>query len=377
MGIFLFLLYVLVCCFESTTSRVKNEVLLIVLFGFLLGIKSTFGCIALVGIGIICINWLFRGNMKDAFFLGISSLVVFGIVYYFVLNISGYGVPIESKYPPIYYLNEILHVIHEWCMRLKVKYYIPHCVCEGLFMLVFFFLCNVVIASASLLLCAVKICKRKWEVLDSTFIIMIIVGIYVTIYVGMYGSSNMYFVMAAIPVSIAFVLRNVKLVSASKPFRLLYVVIFLFGLILWFEGNGIYSIKQYIKEGIYCYINARDVNAIPSDRAYISRTQYELYEYIRINFPMDELFITNREEPFTGNMIPGVFSEHYFLNDDIRNSFFEAESMETREECIQQLYNIGVRYIVIDIESGPVCDLPMDLLEKRFRNDAGIIYQIK
>lgn len=76
-----------------------NYLYLTFLFAILMGTKSTFACIGIVGIGVLCICFLIKRNWKKAFIQGITILTAFFFIYFNVCSIEGYGGSIYNVIP--------------------------------------------------------------------------------------------------------------------------------------------------------------------------------------------------------------------------------------------------------------------------------------
>ena len=137
MGFMLYFMLILSDFYDKEFAW-RDYCLALVIFVVLMGTKSTFACIGLVGIGWSLLRVLLKGNWKKACVCGIIILGIFSLMYVNVLNIKGYsGRAIsdiilwrEHHWDYVENLNNIRQKIFD--IR-----YIPDFILELLFWLVF------------------------------------------------------------------------------------------------------------------------------------------------------------------------------------------------------------------------------------------------
>ena len=88
LSIFLIFLYLLIIKSEEKTNRLKTSILIWACLFVLAGEKIPYGGIALLGLGILCIGFLFTKQYVKAFITGLPALAIFVVEYFTMINLS-------------------------------------------------------------------------------------------------------------------------------------------------------------------------------------------------------------------------------------------------------------------------------------------------
>lgn len=308
-----FMLFVLLVANEFFINdfTCSNFILLNYMFAVLMGVKSPFACIALIGIGVGCFYEL-KKSWKKAIGEGIVILFIFGCMYFFIVNIkscSGEEVT-----------DTILFTMKFWEENVKLGEmrniimsipFIPDILKELLFFWGYIFLSH-----PCLILCGVicifaeykRKCKIDWT--DGAFIVMFLSGMGIGVYLYMKGDSQLYFTCATYPVLLFWMSRtfeSVKLLNASKLFKTLLIT---WGGYLTFAHPAWNPMIGYASVGRYNFINAQQGKWVGD--GHVSQSEYEILEYVKNNIPKDAsiLFINEREPSADVYLIAGVIAEH-------------------------------------------------------------------
>lgn len=356
---FLFLLYFLVCLHERGFDW-KTYVIFLLSFFITFGLKVPFACVAICGIGVICIGWIFEKKRKIALLIGLPSLLLFFVAYRFVANLRGYGGGTSpfNTYQPMYqtymsdFYQKLLAVLKTDLLSLPILY------------LCFFF----VVSPVCLAMCVVLIIRltrqKKWEAIDAAFAVMVLSGYVVTIQFTMGGLSNMYFAMSSFPAAIGWYFYRSEL-KRNKTGEILVLLsgifsVCCFGYMTMRSAQA--ALGNYSKE-----IGYRNYEAA----GYINADLWEAYTWVHEHTDEREFTVSNRTILSTG-----PFTETYVLEYDENSRLFSAETLEEKESVIQDYRKEGVRYIVYDIAFTPDFDMPEGMCEIAFQNDSTIVYTI-
>lgn len=371
MGIFLFLLYFLVELYEKKEFDIKISIIVIMTLGINMGIKTPFACIALCGIGVLCIGWLLDKSYKKAFTVGIPILVVFILGFIYVVNVIGYGGSLDVlKQPTMLESNWDLQVIYN-NLGMIGTIRIPRFMQEILFYIYYCILCNPAIFSlliVSVLFGVVK--EHKWKLIDSILMTMIITGAWITLYIGMVGFSNMYFMMVIYPVCICFALYRSEIIPIRWYTVITGSIVIIISFVGFMNGHGDDTLFSALCKGYGNYFHTADTDYDVLNRSYINESQYEAYMYIREHTTPDTLLTTNKEQ-----MIVGVFTERYVIGTGGNNPIFLASSSNDLETVTELYRNQNIDYIVYDIATTPEFKISSDYVRECFKNESTIIYK--
>ena len=371
MGIFLFLLYFLVELYEKKEFDIKISIIVIMTLGINMGIKTPFACIALCGVGVLCIGWLLDKSYKKAFTVGIPILAVFILGFIYVVNVIGYGGSLDVlKQPTMLESNWDLQVIYN-NLGMIGSIRTPRFMQEILFYIYYCILCNPAIFSlliVSILFGVAK--KHKWKLIDSALLAMLIIGAWITLYIGMVGFSNMYFMMVIYPVCICFALYRSEIIPIKWYTVIAGAIVIAISFMGFMNGHGDETLFSALCKGYGNYFHTADTDYDVLNRSYINESQHEAYMYVREHTTQDTLLTTNKEQ-----MIVGVFTERYVIGTGGNNPIFLASSSDDLEMTIESYRNRNIDYIVYDIATTPEFKISSDYVSECFKNESTIIYK--
>lgn len=313
LGLMLFLLLIINEFFMNEFSY-TNFILLNFIFAILMGVKSPFACIGIIGIGIGCFYELLRKDWKKSIGEGCVILLIFGCIYYFVVNIKGYGgeditntIPLGVKF---WDESVKLGEMRNWIMSIPL---VPKILKELLFFWGYIFLSHPCLVLCAIICAYVKF-KRKhcidWT--DIAFGLMLVVGMGIGLYLYMAGGSQIYFVCATYPVILFWMSGTFKNneIFNSKGYKILVIVLMLWGGYLTIAHPAWQPMIGYASVGRYNFIDAKQGKWVGD--GYVSQSEYELLEYIKSNIPVDAsiLFVNERDASQDRWLIAGVIAEH-------------------------------------------------------------------
>ena len=377
MGVMLFLLCAMIELFESSLTW-KNYFYTCIIFAALMGIKSTFACIGIVGIGCSCFYFLLKKEWKKAFVFGLSILFIFIFLYLNVCNISGYsgvdGISIskevtvreETRLSGQPQANEatqikedrgadkqvniseiniggVIHIskfhwdvcenlaaIRETIFSFDI---VPAFILEFVFFGLFVTICNPCLYILVYLTFFFKIVKReKIDYWDISCIGMMLVGMLIGLYIHMGGKSNVYFAMATYPPALLFVARNIgmQINNRNRIWLIISGCLFVFGFNLFLNHAANGPIKNYFDIGKERYTNVSDnVMLIEESQEGISTAEYEALLFVREEIENDETVVCINERTYDRNFA-GVISEHKVVNCKPSNDKAMLEDVMTK-----------------------------------------------
>lgn len=291
----MFSLYYFMLYYQKDSYDRKLIVLLILSLGITLGTKSPYGCILLLIIGLNCICDLIRKRYKKAFTMGIGALGVFAFIFCFVLyNTQGASESIGGTNPPIYFYVESIRQIHDQLVGIT-EIAVLKVLLEGVFTIFYLALANPFVFFWLAIMIILKFRKKDWKSIDIVLLIAILVGILITIYVGMYGISNMYFYMAIILIEVLFIVLNSREIRLNRTVIITGAILLSISTYNWLSLCGANLMSTSVNNGIRNYSGNIATDIDKTNRSYISMQQSEVYEYIRLNTEGNSLFISNRE----------------------------------------------------------------------------------
>lgn len=357
-GMLFFLLFFLLCQYREKEFKWNYWLVIMVLFAVAAGLKATTAALALIGIGSLCIFWLVKKEYKKAFGYGIPILAVFLVMYLFVINVSGYAkvgtaeylsnaITWESTMP------DILAKIKGFCFS-----WMPDFVIHILLFLCYGILCNPFVYGIFWFLVFVKaVVIKKWDAFDSVLFISSLAGIWLTLYITMFGASQMYFVMCSYPFAVLFSVRtlpqlNEKLHNKAGGLRIgltvAAVLLFIIGFYQWYHDsyfNGYHlGIKYYVKAGIENYLGCvtgeKEIAPDLYDKyitTYLNEEMEEAYRFIRENTDEYAIMASNRQ-----SYTIGVYTERYVYSKGKTTDIFKNQG----EEELAALKERNVRYLI-------------------------------
>lgn len=372
MGVFLFFLFFVLVLYQNKPFSFRMTIITIFTLGINMGMKTPFACIGLCGIGIVCVGWLFHKEYRKAFITGIPILAVFILGFFFVVNVIGYGGSYDVLMrPTVLESNGVLRAAFEQKSG-SIGRIIPHCVENLIMSLMYFGHCHPAVFFFVLFsLLYNSIIKRSWKWIDTACLFMIGVGVWISVNIGMVGSSNMYFMMAIYPVCIVWFLFHVDTIKHGSWWLIPFSVCFCIAIFGFWKGYSNASVPALVKKGAANYFKSQMVEYDALDRSYICRSQYEAYEFIRNTTTTNTLITTNKEL-----MIVGVFTERYVIGTGSTNPIFTATNIYEQNQAIENCRNNSIEYIVYDKATSPEFELLSMKCEVCYQNDSTIIYHI-
>ena len=315
LGLMMYLLLFINVFFVKEFSY-TNFFLLNFILAILMGVKSPFACIGIVGIGIGCLYELSRKKWKKAIGEGITALLIFGSIYFFVVNISGYAGGEEAAAKVIsvatksWEENYKLGVMRDCIMNIPL---IPGALKELLY-----FVCYIFLSHPCMMTCAV-ICmftafkkKRRLGWTDIAAFLMVLTGMVIGVYIYMGGDSQVYFVLATYPVILLWMSRiwEESNILSNSSIALKYGLALCVGGYLGMAHAGWNPMVGYASVGRYNFMDAQ--KGTWNGEGYVSHSEYEVLEYIKKNIPKEEsiLYVNERSSTKDQWVIAGVIAEH-------------------------------------------------------------------
>lgn len=361
MGIFLFYIYFILKIYYSERFDWKYCLVSLFCFACLLGVKAPFAAIAIVGTGLMSLCWLFHKEWKKSFLVGLPTLIIFIVLYLGVVNVSGYSggdaLSVISKTPPVEVGNvsDVNDTVGSVPMVGKVILMMYYGIISNPAVLLLMII--------SLIASAIK--KRPLAKGSIILLIMTIISELITLFVGMSGNSQMYFLMCAFPVSILIFILNTDTELGNKLYRLLVVIIVLAGMVKWNEGYNTQFIKL-CKVNIGKMVESNEVDF--SENYSISSSQMEAYTWLKLHSVHDTQVFSNK-----GDGVIGIISECYLHGG---TELFQSVSEKEQNEYIAEIRNMNCTYIVYDIAKSPDFVMLSDKCSMVFSNQSTIIYEI-
>lgn len=355
MGIFLFVMYLMINEFKGEKTTYKNLVILILLFGLLCGVKANYGAIALVGIGFVCMKWFFGDKqIKRALLVGIPALITFGLSYIFVTNMKGYtendlgraAEVVDNFRRPIIYASDENNV-YNFAMRLPFPSVINHVI----FVVCFLLVSHPFLFSAIFFQIGRAICKKERLKSGSVILLgMIFVCVFIRMVIGMNGNTEEYFFINVIPICIAFVMLNWKDNYSNNVMTVLkktiVFVLVLVSFVGWTTEHYRFEVYKILKTGVknICGIG-EDYNQHSKwvSDGFINSSEMEALEWIRANLSENEVFATNnpyRVVECVSERLPVLYSDFEMLVDE------DIEADE--KDLVDRIQSDKIQYIYFD-----------------------------
>lgn len=380
MGIFLFILYLVSNEYTKKATDYNEYIILFIMICLECGVKANFAAIAVAGVGLICVQWLFSKDFFRAIGVGIPILCAFILLYFSVTNIVGYSGSISREFIN----SHVLTRLYETLLTFRPSYSSDRLlgamwIISPFYILIYVFCCHPLLFGI-MGYQIVRAIKNKASLKKGSFILIacITICIVIRVFIGMMGVSEMYFAMNAFPLGIAFVLLNWETELKQLSIRKIGAIAILFAMSVigneTFEGDHI-IINSALK-GMGNYLGNVCQYDISSN-TYISKSQMDAYRWIKNNTLLDAVIATN-----TGRTLnPGVFTERYVVNEDDTFLFFETDDFKELQMCVSSMKERGVSYILcvksIDNERLLVKSESLEGIAKVYENDESIIWQVE
>lgn len=313
LGLMLFLLLIINEFFMNEFSY-TNFILLNFIFAILMGVKSPFACIGIIGIGIGCFYELLRKDWKKSIGEGCVILLIFGCIYYFVVNIKGYrGEDITNTIPlGVRTWDESIE-LGEMRNRVMSIPFVPQILKELLFFCGYIFLghpCLILCAISSGFMRKKEKCRIDWS--DVAFLGMFLTGMGIGLYLFMNGGSQVYFVCATYPVLLFWLSRGFKNNKTFNPikYKILAICLILWGGWLTIAHPAWQPMIGYASVGRYNFKDAQQGKWVGD--GYVSQSECEILEYVKENISKNKaiLFVNERDPSEDRYSIGGVIAEH-------------------------------------------------------------------
>ena len=320
-GASLFLLYFLHVLIVDGFSW-KQFGIISVLFATLIGLKGPTGSILLVGIGILCIYWIIKKQVKQSFICGGITLTIFASVYFGITNTKGYGG--ES-------LSQTLSNME------GVHSHNTNILYDIVYMVYYMIISNPILFSLCIIAIIITVSKIKnIDVFDVMLIGMILCGIFITINTQFNGNSQMYFIMAIFPMAAILVVKKILVIWENREYtyKRIYLGLLIAGTLVG-SVMMIYGLRIYINKGITNYIRNGIVITSENEPQYrntiVDKSLYEVYIFMRDNLDEYDVIATTSKEQMCG-----IFTEKYTILYDIK----------TQDE--KYLEELNVKYIITE-----------------------------
>lgn len=345
-GFMLFLLLALCDFFENKFSW-QGYCFMNIIFTVLMGIKSPFACVGIVGIGFCCAYFLIKGDWRKAFIQGISILGVFIFLYFNVCSIEQYSGTNASEIVDLtlrhWDVCENLENIRNEIFGID---WVQNIILEIVFWGLFIIICNPCLFLFAFLCLIVKFIKwKKMDCLDFCSIAMIVTGISIALYMHMGGKSNVYFAMATYPVAFLATCRSFP--EFGKRNKLAWIVISLvtvvYGGNLFLNHAAYDSIIDYWKKGRNNFELTMQ-NEDYENTYGVSKQEYEALCYARMNVNDEEILLSINGRNDDRNLA-GIFAEHKTLNISLQ------DAIEGRVDLDEQIDEYSIEYLIVPLDA--------------------------
>lgn len=385
LGIMLFLILALYR-YSLKASGIRGAVC-ILLLAVLTGTKGPYAAVAICGFGGMCLIWLLQKKMGKAFGIGAAALGTFGAVYYFVCNTRGYNGGGGSRR----LLNLVIRTdpnmsMLEACLRklgreiLNVLLMKPVVLLPLIVILIIFFFR-----------------KKRLTVFGFACLCMTAAGLGVNAVITMPSNQQTYFALAALVPAWCLLLDAGNCMSmtetlghtGSKWIKGVVTGLFLFGVVCFVGGytyngnrfNVVYSVADGMKM-IGSRITGKEIAEERQkylENGYtLGREDYEALRAMAHDNDQQAVILHILPEEKEGcrsyrQKLIGSFSTKYIMKDEMA-----AEKLkENDKEEYQRLYDMGVRYIVLDLWENQEITMPDEFAEKIYVGEQMRLYRIR
>ncbi len=386
LGVMLFFILALYQYSMGTQSAVNGGgggTICILLLAVLTGSKGPYGAVALCGIGVVCLYWLCNRKPLRAVVFGITALSVFGIIYFFVCNTAGYVG--DGNSASIYHLvirTDPSMSIPEACFRKLVR--------EAVNIL----LMKPVVLWPLAVIVFTKLCRRqRFSVFEWSCLGMAFVGLSVNALIRIPGNSQGYFALAALVPAWCCVLCNVKydkdIFARWGSWKYIVAAVMLLigvGGFLWgYNRNGNrFGVFYSISDGIYNIAHRMTGQEMPvrsdgkiEDGKMLGKQEYEQLTSLYGDGELDGILLYSLPEqradlaPFRKNLISSFSGKYIWQNTEAVNAFIEEDT-----EQMQEFYDMGVRYLLVDFAAESDISIPETNADMIYDSSEMRIYKI-
>lgn len=385
LGVLLFLLLVLYRYCEE--SRRSYGVVCVILLAVLTGTKGPYAAVAICGFGGVCLLWLIQKKLSRAFIFGFSSLGVFGGIYYFVCNARGYAGGGSSSYKLI---NLVIRTdpdmsMLEACLR-KLGREVAN----------FLLMKPVVLVPFVIILFVILCHRRRITIFEFGCLCMTAAGLAVNAIITMPSNQQTYFALAALVPAWCFVLSagQYKELSAwrkQKDYKYIQAVVklvFMAGVICFLAGytyngnrfNAVYSVKDGLRM-IAGRITGKEVQFSQDEYwengLLLEQNEYEALCMLAQDDDPQAVILhvvpENKERyRFYRKKLIVSFSGKYIMKDEEAAA---ALIRGDRQEYVR-LYDMGVRYILVDYQKENETVVPEGCAENVFEGEQIHLYRL-
>ncbi len=380
MAFFLWILWLLYLFHREKEFNMKLAGMLVVLIVIQTGLKGPCGVAAITMGGFLCIGKLMRKKVKESVLTGLPMLIAFILTYILVVNVSGYN---QSKSTEEYFYqisnetfdNNALQntsigtkytSIKNSGIPLPLKIPLLLC-CAGIF--------TVLINPVSALLGYSVVVQwlRKKKTIDAyglSLVFLTVVLCVITLHWHIFGSSEMYFAMTAVPLGVVLYMHAFGQEKGGDASVICAGIIA--GLVFFVFGSASGAVEHYMRTGYSALVKhvSKPNYGWESGYDYVTIPKYEGYEYVR-GLP-GEMILTNLAGVGTG-----CFTEKYVIRDPELKQIFAAQEGEERNRILSEAKEAGIDYIMVDREQTPDYILDPDRTDVIFENEELLIYEVR
>lgn len=344
------------------------------------GVKGPAGLILLAVFGIVCIEKIFKKDLRRGIGAGAVLILAFAVVYWKILNVTGYQRSSKGiiDYVLSYANNEQYNNLpgilgRTYSMINGITNPFLRVLGKSFLVFPFMALCN---PAAFLLGCVSVIIasKVKKNNLLTLLYLLLLYGLnWVALCVPVTGLSNRYFSMYAVYLGIFFCAYELQLYEKKKNLYLSLYLIAAMGCVLFLFAGYKNALIQPIYRGVETMKGS--VETIPyayrSEDDYIRHSQLYGLEIIR---NMDDGLIVTNMDP----ILLGVFSEkHIIIGTDFDKLLADYRNDEVKSGTyIENMIDRQIRYIVIDKYLDPQLLLDEKCLEMIYSDNDFDVYEI-
>lgn len=385
LGIMLFLLLMLYRYCEEPLKR--HGVICLILLAVLTGTKGPYAAVAICGFGGVCLLWLIQKKLSRAFAFGFSSLGVFGAIYYFVCNTRGYAGGGNSSYKLI---NLVIRTdpnmsMLEACLRKLGREVVNILLMKPIVLLPFVVILFVLLWH-----------RRRISIFEFGCLCMTAAGLAVNAIITMPSNQQTYFALAALVPAWCFVLgagqyKDLAVWKRQKNYRYVCAamkILLVVGAICCLAGytyngnkfNAVYSIEDGIRM-IAGRVTGQGVK-FDQDGYWENGLILEAEEYEALCMmaqdgdPQAVIFHVTPESKeryrtYRKKLIVS-FSGKYIMNDE---GAADALTRGDKQEYLR-LYNMGVRYILVDYQKENDALIQEEYAEEVFEGEQIKLYKL-
>lgn len=384
LGILLFLMLALYRYCED--ARKLQGIICVALLTVLTGTKGPYAAIALFGFGGTCLALLLQKKVLRSFLFGGTSLASFGITYYFVCNVKGYMRSDSQKLINIVIRTDPNMSMLDACLRKLSR--------EILNVLL---MKPVVLLPLIVVLIIFIFQKKRLTVFEFACLCMTVAGLGVNAAITMPTNQEIYFALAALVPAWCLLLDAGKRMNIpemiehtdSKWIKGALAGLLLLGVVCFVRGytyNGSQSnIIDSVTDGIKMIGSRMTGKEIKEERQKylengytLGREDYEELLLIAQDYDQKTVILHILPEEKEGcrsyrRKLLGCFSTKYITKDEMAVDKLKENSKEE----YQRLYDMGIRYIILDLWGNQEITMSDEFTEKIYVGEQMKIYRIR